>query len=381
MMLRFVRGPLIEGVQHLLARDYPIPSNEAARQVALERYQVLDSPPERFYDDAATLAAAICGTPIAMVSLIDNERQWYKAKVGVDTTETHRRDAFCAHAIMTPDVPLVVNDALVDERFKDSALVTANPHIRFYAGAPLVTPEGQALGTLCVIDTIPRDITVAQLTALEALSRTVASHLEQRRHISELESLMLEKDAKVEELEEYSQALEEASTRYKEASLIDPVTSGPNRRACELRLEEEHQRSLRYGAPYALLMIDIDNFKDVNDLHGHSQGDAVLLAACKLLRECLRPNDFVGRLGGDEFLSILPRTNARGAQVIAERMRRAIYNASWDTAFPVTISVGIACWIGADDASELVLARADEALYLAKSAGRNAVSGPRDSLL
>lgn len=362
-------------------RDYPMPPNEAARQSALVRYQVLDTPPERFYDDAATLAAAICGTPIAMVSLIDNERQWYKSKVGVDTTETHRRDAFCAHAILTPDVPFVVNDATVDARFKDSALVTANPHIRFYAGAPLVTPEGQALGALCVIDTIPRDITAAQLLALEALSRTVSSHLEQRRHIADLERLMLAKEAQVEELEEYTQALEQASTRYREDSLIDPVTNGPNRRACELRLEEEHQRALRYGAPYALLMIDIDNFKDVNDLHGHSQGDAVLAAACKLVRKCLRPNDFIGRLGGDEFVAILPRTSARGAQVIAERMRRSIYNASWDTAFPVTVSVGIACWNGVDDAAELILARADEAMYLAKSAGRNAVSGPRDSLL
>ena len=358
-----------------------MPPNEPARQAALERYQVLDTTPERFYDDAATLAAAICGTPIAMVSLIDNERQWFKSKVGLDTTETHRRDAFCAHAIMTPDMPLVVNDTLVDERFKGSALVAANPHIRFYAGAPLVTPEGQALGTLCVIDTIPRDITAAQLTAIEALSRTVASHLEQRRHIADLERLVLAKDAHVEELQEYTQALEEASSRYREESLIDPVTNGPNRRACALRLEEEHQRALRYGAPYALLMIDVDNFKDVNDLHGHSQGDEVLATACKLVRKCLRPNDFVGRLGGDEFVAILPRTNARGAQVIAERMRRAIYSASWATAFPVTVSVGIACWNGADDAADLVLARSDEAMYLAKSAGRNAVSGPHATLL
>jgi len=208
-------------------RDYPLPPNEPARQAALERYQVLDTPPERFYDDAATLAANICGTPIAMVSLIDNERQWYKSKVGVDTTETRRRDAFCAHAIMTPNMPLIVNDAFVDERFKDSALVTANPHIRFYAGAPLVTPEGQALGTLCVIDTIPRDITAVQLTALEALSRTVASHLEQQRHIADLERLVLAKDAHVEELKEYSLALEEASSRYREESLVDPGHERP----------------------------------------------------------------------------------------------------------------------------------------------------------
>lgn len=365
----------------MTTRAYPLPADEPDRQASLERYDVLDSPPERFYDDAATLAAAICGTPIAMVSLIDNERQWYKAKVGVDTSETHRKDAFCAHAIMAPDTPLVVEDALVDDRFKGSALVTANPNIRFYAGAPLVTPEGHAIGTLCVIDTAPREITEAQLTALIALSRTVAAHLEQGRHIADLERLMLEKEAHVERLEEQSQALEEASVRYREESLIDPVTNAPNRRACELHLTQEHHRATRYGAPYALLMIDIDNFKDVNDLHGHIEGDTVLSLACALVRKCLRPNDFVGRLGGDEFVVILPRTHALAAQVIAERMRRTIYNASWSTAFPVTISIGIACWNSADDAAELVLSRSDEALYLAKAAGRNAVSGPHAALM
>ena len=361
-------------------RSYPIPPNESARQAALERYHVLDSPPERFYDDAATLAAAICGTPIAMVSLIDNERQWYKSKVGVDTIQTHRKDAFCAHAIMTPNAPLVVADALADDRFKGSELVTANPHIRFYAGAPLVTPEGYALGALCVIDTVPREITPAQLAALEALSRNVAAHLEQRRHIADIEDLMLKKDAHVEQLEDHQQQLEEDSARFREESLVDPVTNGPNRRACEMTLADEHQRAVRYDLQYALLMIDIDNFKDVNDLHGHGRGDAVLASACALLGKSLRPNDFVGRLGGDEFLAILPHTDASGAHVIAERMRRAIYNSSWPTAFPITISVGIACWNGDGDLSENVLSRADEALYLSKSAGRNAVSGPHPSL-
>jgi len=369
------------GGSSLPDRAYPVPSDEEGRQRALERYEVLDSPPERFYDDVTMLAAAICGTPIAMVSLIDNDRQWHKAKLGVDNTETHRKDAFCAHTIMTPDLPLVVSDATADERFKDSALVMEEPQIRFYAGAPLVTPEGFALGALCVIDTAPREISPEQLTALEALARTVSAHLEQRRHIAALEDSILERDAHVSALEDHQRALEQSSSRYQKDSLIDPVTHGPNRRACEIHLQDEHERASRYGTPYAVLMIDLDNFKDVNDLHGHSTGDKVLAQASQLVRKSLRPNDFLGRLGGDEFVAILPHADAGGAQVIAERMRRAIYNASWSTALPVTISVGIACWNGVGDSAEQVLTRADEAMYLSKEAGRNSVSGPHASLI
>ena len=359
---------------------YPVPADEAGRQRALERYGILDSAPERFYDDAAALAAAICGTPIAMVSLIDNNRQWYKAKVGVDTSETHRKDAFCAHTIMTPDTTLIVSDAALDERFSGSTLVIDNPHIRFYAGAPLVTPEGFSLGALCVIDTTPREITPEQTAALESLARTVSAHLEQRRHITDLERYILEKDAQVEALEDYQRELEEASTRYREESLIDPVTGGPNRRACELHLADEHERAIRYETHYSLLMLDLDNFKDVNDLHGHSEGDTVLAMACRILQTSLRPSDFLGRLGGDEFVAILPHTDPEGARIIAERMRRGIYTASWTTAFPVTVSIGIAYWKGGKKPARDVLARADEALYLSKNSGRNTVSGPHDSL-
>jgi diguanylate cyclase (GGDEF)-like protein len=137
---------------------------------------------------------------------------------------------------------------------------------------------------------------------------------------------------------------------------------------------------VRYGSAYSLLVIDVDNFKDVNDLHGHSKGDEVLTVASRLLRKALRPSDFLGRFGGDEFLAILPHTDAQGAQVIAERMRRAVYNASWPTVFPVTVSIGIAHWNSGEDAASQVLARADEAMYLSKAAGRNFVSGPHDSL-
>lgn len=164
-----------------------LPANEDSRLDALRRYHVLDSLPAQEYDDITLLASQICHTPIALISLIDHERQWFKSKIGLDTAATPRAYAFCAHAILEPGDLLVVPDATADPRFADNPLVTADPHIRFYAGAPLLTPEGAALGTLCVIDRQTRQLTPAQLSALRALSRQVMAQLELQRKIGELE--------------------------------------------------------------------------------------------------------------------------------------------------------------------------------------------------
>ena len=164
-----------------------LPLNEAARLEALRQYQILDTLPEREYDDIAILAAQICGTPIAMISLIDRDRQWIKSSINLDLTESSRDIAFCAHAIVEPDELFIVTNAVRDERFVDNPLVTSAPQIRFYAGAPLVTKEGEAIGTLCVIDQEPRTLTEEQKNALRALSRQVMTHLELRRKIVDLE--------------------------------------------------------------------------------------------------------------------------------------------------------------------------------------------------
>ena len=167
----------------------PLPPNETKRLDALIRYQILDTPAEQTYDDFAFIASTICQTPIAVMSFVDGDRQWFKARLGIDATETPREHAFCAHTILGEDV-MVVEDAACDERFAGNPLVTGDPRIRFYAGAPLIDHKGNALGSICVIDRHPRTITAEQNQALMALARQVMSLLELRRTSAELASAL-----------------------------------------------------------------------------------------------------------------------------------------------------------------------------------------------
>ena len=163
----------------------PLPANEAGRLAALDSYAILDTAPEQAYDDFTQLAARICGVPIALISLVDQDRQWFKSRIGLDPPSTPREQAFCAHAIVDNQL-LVVPDAADDPRFEGNPLVTGNPNIRFYAGAPLVTEGGHGLGTLCVIDRVPRQLTPDQLASLQALSRQLMAQLELRRALEKL---------------------------------------------------------------------------------------------------------------------------------------------------------------------------------------------------
>jgi PAS domain S-box-containing protein len=177
----------------------PLPENEAERLATLRGLDILDSPPELAYDELSALAAYICQTPIALISLVDEDRQWFKSRVGLTAWETPRDVAFCAHTILQPDL-MVVPDASRDERFANNPLVTSPPSIRFYAGAPLVTAEGHALGTLCVIDYKPRELTADQARALRALSHQVVAQLLLNKQLVEQLRINAERHQAEEEL-------------------------------------------------------------------------------------------------------------------------------------------------------------------------------------
>jgi len=189
-----------------------MPKTDAARVAALEKYAILDTDPEQSFDDLTLLASFICKTPIALISLVDENRQWFKSRIGLDVSETPREIAFCSLAIQQSDV-FVVPDALEDERFRNNPLVVSEPHIRFYAGAPLINGDGYALGTLCVVDRSPRELTFDQKEALRALSRLVLAQLEFRRNLILLKEALNDRTKEEHERQRELQKLQQTLLR------------------------------------------------------------------------------------------------------------------------------------------------------------------------
>lgn len=287
------------------------PPNETDRLQALHAYQVLDTLPEQAYDDIVRLASFICSTPIALVSMVDENRQWFKARLGMDLAQTARDISFCAHALAQMDELLIIQDTQADSRFTDNPMVWSAPHIRFYAGAPLLTSTRQVLGTLCVLDYTPRDLSPEQKFALSALARQVVAQLELRRKTNRLELL----------------------------STTDALTELPNRHASLGTLQEEFDRSQRYALPLSFLLVEIDQFKQLNAKSGRAVGEDILKSVAGVLRKEARSHDTVGRYGDSTFAVILPSTGKDDSIVVAERLRRAVETLS--LASRITISVGM----------------------------------------
>ncbi len=348
----------------------PSPTNEVARLEELFGLDLLDTPAEQGFDDLTRLASRLAETPISLVSIVDADRQWFKSRVGLDAEETPRSDAFCAYAILDPDDVLVVEDATKDARFADNPLVLGAPDIRFYAGAPLVTSKGLPLGTLCVIDTEPRDFPADKRDALAALARQVVAQIELRRKVIELEAAARLREYQQERLERSQRELEKSLALIQEQSITDPLTGLRNRRALMTRLDEEFARWARYGQPLSVAMVDIDHFKQRNDSFGHAAGDAALVAVAECLELHARDTDVVARYGGEEFMLILPNTGPIGSHALVERIRLAVAALDLPDG-SLTISAGIATADRTVTDSHALIVAADEALYEAKASGRN----------
>ncbi|SLJ86830.1 GGDEF domain-containing protein [Novosphingobium mathurense] len=318
----------------------PAPADdEQGRLAALRQLEILDTEPEEPFENVVSLVRTVLGVPIATVTLVDEDRQWFKARRGLDVSETPRDVSFCTHAIRQSE-PFLVSDAQVHPLFAENPLVLGEPGIRSYAGIPLQTAEGFNVGTLCAIDVQPREFTEAEVALLSNFARIVVNEFELRR-----------------------------------IAQRDQLTGALTRRGFLEMARHEIGRFRRYGRPSCLLLVDIDFFKQVNDTYGHPAGDAALKALAETVTLAKRPVDLLGRLGGEEFAVLLPETEAPDAFWAAERFRQAIEDRVIELAdgrtVAVTASFGIAPLTDTVTSVEDWLSRADEPLYAAKHAGRN----------
>jgi diguanylate cyclase (GGDEF)-like protein len=321
--------------------DYPIPADEDQRLRDLQRYALLDTPADPHLDRLVALASAVLNMPIALVSLVDQDRQWFLARHGLDVAETPRRMAFCAHTIAGNGI-LVVPDARDDPRFKGNPLVLQDPQIRFYAGAPLRSPQGHNLGTLCVIDKQPRSFESPQVALLGLMADLVMRELQLRQ-----------------------------------LGMQCPVTGLYIRSVFFQFGEQEVVGARRDGLPLSLFNFDIDDFRQINNRWGHRAGDQVLRDVCQAARAQLGSDDLFGRIGDEEFSILLVGGDLARALQVAEQVRERIaqlHGVFDHSDYQPRISGGITRLARGDRGFEDLFYRADQALYLAKGNGRNQIA-------
>jgi len=281
-------------------KEPPIPANEKERLAALDQLAMVYSPGEERFDRITRLACQLFDVPIALVSLVTRDQQWFKSAQGLEATGTPRHISFCAHAI-NHDEAMVIPDTLEHPDFMDHPVVVNEPHVRFYAGQP-IQYRGQYIGTLCLIDRRPRELSAEQLDTLASLAAWVENELKVTALSEEQAQLLLD--------------LDEA----RRDSLIDPLTKAWNRQGMDVLLQRELAAAIREGSEVCLMLVDIDHFKRVNDDFGHLAGDEVLREVVQRLRSALRPQDVVARYGGDEFLVFANHCTPEMGQFLARRI-------------------------------------------------------------
>lgn len=310
-----------------------IPENEAERLKELRSLGLLDSAGEERFDRITRLAQRLFGVSIVLVSIVDEDRQWFKSRVGLDASETPRDISFCGHAILSDEV-LIVPDATKDGRFSDNPFVVGSPDVSFYAGCPIAGPGGAKLGTLCLIDQLPRELSSEELQSLRDLAEMVENEIAANN-----------------------------------MAMTDSLTGLGNRRGFEMAASMVLEINRRRSIDSVLLYFDLDEFKSINDTFGHEEGDRALVEFAELLRRVFRLSDVTARLGGDEFVVLLSGTGE--FQTAVNRFQRELEtrNETGAHPYPLKASVGVATLPRtSDETLDSLLRHADEAMYLEKRA-------------
>lgn len=327
-------------MQTLSIRDTLLDEGKAEdrRLEAIDRFDVLDTPREEGFDGIARLIRNIFKVRIGFVSVIDAHRQWFKSSEGLGISEIARSDTMCDYTIREAK-PLVVTDTLLDARFSKHPAVVGEPHVRFYAGVPLRTRDGQTIGTMCAVDFEPRQFGRDQVEILTDLARVAMAEFELRQLVA-----------------------------------VDGLTGILSRRAFKDESAKALALARRHELDVSCITFDLDHLKLINEHHGQAAGDLVLAGVARACRQILRRTDHFGRLGGEEFAVFLPHTDKQGALDVAQKLRTAVESLALDVGnatLRVTASFGIATLDAETEDLDALLSRADSALYEAKAAGRN----------
>lgn len=340
---------------------YPPPRFEQQKSEVLQRYRILRDTDIHDAGQVAETIALVFAMPMVLVSLNERYRSWYKASHGAAPARIAGLEAFCGLANLSQEA-FSIRDCREEAYFAREPAVMGSPGVAFLAGAPLSDPQGKRFGTLCLIDTVPRDFTPVQIQMLNSFASLVSQDICLRSAGRYAVRDLIE--AEREKCELYDLAV------------TDPLTKALNRRAFFRFAEREVTRACRHHAPLSTILFDIDHFKRVNDVHGHSIGDEVLVRLTQLISENIRDEDLLGRLGGEEFALVLPQTGPEAAYSLANRLREKVRGLRFDSpegTFGVTISLGVSA--PEDDDPDILnsLDRADKALYRAKRLGRDRV--------
>ena len=336
----------------------PLPSNERERISALTELRIHETDTDERLEEIVSLAAELCGVPMAAISLVDHDHQWFKATRGFELASLPRDAALCSHAILQEHV-MVVPDARTDPRFFDSELVTGPTRVRCYAAAPLISAEGHAIGTLCVMDTERRELPRWQLTTLEVLARQAMAHLRLNRLVDDHAGVLDDLDM--------------AERNLSFLSTHDALTGLLNRRSvCDI-IDGLSTANASGAVSSALLFIDLDNFKDINDAFGHEAGDRVLVTIADRLHLGARGDDAVARLASDEFVVLIPHAQSLAPESLARRLLQAVsIPVEWNgMPLMVTASIGIVRWNDDMLSANDLLRAGDAAMHYAKIEGRN----------